>query len=176
MEYLNNTANRGIVFKGGASSDITLYCDAAFMCNHDLRSRGGWGIWMAGALVFAKSSMLSIMCQSATEAELVTTALGADDAEYVNEIKQSMKLPVNKYELMEDNQSVIEMLKNGKPTSQRTRHIGMRHFIVSDLMKQGKLSVVWCPTDKMIADIWTKPLTGKTFTKFRDMITEVVTH
>ena len=176
LEYLNGTANRGVVFKGGASSDITLYCDAAYMCHTDLRSRGGWGIWMAGALVFAKSSMLSIVCQSSTEAELVTSALAGDDANYINEIKAGMKLPVNKYDLMEDNQSVIEMLKNGKPTSQRTRHISMRHFKVAEWMKEDKLSVVWCPTDKMIADIWTKPLLGKTFTKFRDMITEVVTH
>ena len=29
---------------------------------------------------------------------------------------------------------------------------------------------LWCPTDKMIADFLTKPLQGKLFIKFRDVL------
>jgi hypothetical protein len=32
------------------------------------------------------------------------------------------------------------------------------------------LRVVWCPMDKMIADFLTKPLQGKAFVKFWDLL------
>ena len=32
------------------------------------------------------------------------------------------------------------------------------------------LLLVWCPTDKMIADFLTKPLQGKAFVEFRDLL------
>jgi hypothetical protein len=32
------------------------------------------------------------------------------------------------------------------------------------------LRVVWCPTDKMIADFLMKPLQGKAFVKFWDLL------
>ncbi len=39
-----------------------------------------------------------------------------------------------------------------------------------DHVANGDLSIVWCPTDKMIADFLTKPLQGKVFQKFRDVL------
>ena len=34
--------------------------------------------------------------------------------------------------------------------------------------------VVWCPIDKMIADLLTKPLQGKVFVEFRNKLKVVV--
>ena len=37
-------------------------------------------------------------------------------------------------------------------------------------MKSEKIDVQYCPTDKMIADFFTKPLQGSLFRKFRDVV------
>ena len=41
---------------------------------------------------------------------------------------------------------------------------------VADQVAKGDLRVVWCPTDEMIADFLTKPLQGKAFVKFLDLL------
>jgi hypothetical protein len=33
-----------------------------------------------------------------------------------------------------------------------------------------EISLHWCPTKEMVADLWTKPLQGKHFRKLRDYI------
>ena len=63
------------------------------------------------------------------------------------------------------------MERNGRASSsKRTKHIEIRYYYVADHIAKGDLLVVWCPTDKMIADFLTKPLQGKVFKKFRDVL------
>jgi hypothetical protein len=42
--------------------------------------------------------------------------------------------------------------------------------LVAAASMNGDLSIVMCPADKMIADFLTKPLQGKVFQKFRDVL------
>jgi hypothetical protein len=53
---------------------------------------------------------------------------------------------------------------NGKASSgQRTRHFNIKLFYITDLIKSGEVSIQYCPTDAMLADYMTKPLTGTKF-------------
>jgi hypothetical protein len=61
--------------------------------------------------------------------------------------------------------------KNGRASSsKRTKHINVRYYFVTDKIAKGELKVQWCPTTAMIADYMTKPLQGKLFRRFRDLI------
>ena len=63
--------------------------------------------------------------------------------------------------LYQDNKSVILLEKNDRAlSSKRTKYIEVWYYYVADWIEKGDLSVVWCPTDKMIADILTKSLQG----------------
>jgi hypothetical protein len=73
----------------------------------------------------------------------------------------------------QDNQSTIQLNKNGRSNSERTRHIEIRYFFISDRIKRGEIQVLYKPTLEMIADIMTKPLTGKLFQKLRDRILNI---
>ena len=44
--------------------------------------------------------------------------------------------------------------------------MNIRHFFVTDQAKKGNVTVQCCPTDQMIADHFTKPLTGTEFQAF----------
>ncbi len=73
--------------------------------------------------------------------------------------------------LYQDNKSAMLLETNGRASSsKRTRHIEIWYYYVADRVAKGDLRVVWCPTDEMIADFLTKPLQGKAFVKFRNML------
>ena len=77
--------------------------------------------------------------------------------------------------LYQDNKSSILLEKNGKASSgKRTKHINIRYFFITDRVKKGDVSVVWCPTEDMIAYYATKLLQGSLFNKFRDQIMGVI--
>ena len=73
--------------------------------------------------------------------------------------------------LAQDNQSTIALIKKGRSTSQRTRHIALRYFFVKDYVDKEIVRVVYVPTDEMVADILTKPVHGTpVFRKLRKML------
>ena len=78
--------------------------------------------------------------------------------------------------LFQDNKSAILLEKtNGKASSsKRMKHINIRYFFITDRVKSGDVSLVWCPTGDMIGDFMTKPLQGALFRKFRDQIMGVI--
>ena len=73
--------------------------------------------------------------------------------------------------LFQDNESTIRMEVNGQNScTGNSRHVDIRFFFVHDRVKSGKINVVYCPTDKMVADFFTKPLQGSIFKKFRALV------
>ena len=46
----------------------------------------------------------------------------------------------------------------------------MTYFFVADKIKNKEMKLVYCHTEKMIADFNSKPLQGKLFVEFRDTI------
>ena len=51
-----------------------------------------------------------------------------------------------------------------------SRHVHIRHFFVKDLGDKKQIKVLYCPTTKMLADFFTKPLQGELFRFFRSII------
>ena len=77
--------------------------------------------------------------------------------------------------LYQDNKSAILLEKNGWAfSSKQTKYIEIQYYYVADRIAKGDLTGVWCPTDKMISDFLTKPLQGKMFLQFRDVLMGVV--
>jgi hypothetical protein len=64
----------------------------------------------------------------------------------------------------------MRLENNGKRSSgKRTRHFDIKYYI-TDLIGREEVVVTYCPTEDMIADYMTKPLTGSKFNYFRDLI------
>lgn len=59
--------------------------------------------------------------------------------------------------LYEDNQSAIMMMKSNEFRS-KTKHIDTKYHFVTDLVKKNVISLKYCPTEEMIADMLTKLL------------------
>ena len=55
------------------------------------------------------------------------------------------------------------LAENGRSTSDRTKHIRLRYFFIKQYLDNGDFVLKHCSTDRMIADILTKPLQGAQF-------------
>ena len=63
------------------------------------------------------------------------------------------------------------MEKNGRTScTGNSRHINVRYFFVKDRVDKDEVSIEYCPTYFMIADYFTKPLQGRLFKMFRNVI------
>ena len=73
--------------------------------------------------------------------------------------------------IYQDNQSTILLEKNGRNScTGNTRHIDIRYFFVKDRVDKKEMKIIYCPTECMLADYLTKPLSGSLFRLFRDII------
>lgn len=64
--------------------------------------------------------------------------------------------------LCQDNKSIIPLENNSKSSSsKRTGALNVRCFFLTDQIWKKNLSVVHCPTNKMVGDYVSKPLQGK---------------
>ena len=60
--------------------------------------------------------------------------------------------------------SSLSLAKNGYvSSSKRTKHIKAKYFFVRHYNNAGEIDLQYCPTEKMWADVLTKPLQGEKF-------------
>ena len=71
--------------------------------------------------------------------------------------------------LYQDNESAIRLEKNAQHSSSRrtSRYLNIKYFLVKDKVKLEGISVVYCPTESMVADFFTKRLQGSIFQKLK---------
>ena len=56
------------------------------------------------------------------------------------------------------------------PRMRPSHHINVKYYHIKDCYECQELDIKYCPTDKMVADYFTKPLQGEKFYAFRKMI------
>ena len=60
---------------------------------------------------------------------------------------------------------------NGKTScGKSTRHFDIKLFYVANLVERKEVTIKYCPTDEMEADLFTKPLVGNKFGKYKRKI------
>jgi len=63
------------------------------------------------------------------------------------------------------------MLKNGKKScGKQSRHLNLRIFWTTDKLRELGIDVVYCKTELMLGDFFTKPLQGNLFRRMRDVV------
>ena len=73
--------------------------------------------------------------------------------------------------IYQDNKSAILLKKNGRNSrTGNTRHINIRYFWIKDVAGQGNLDIEYVPTNMMLVDYFTKPLSGTQFRTLREYV------
>ena len=74
---------------------------------------------------------------------------------------------LSKVPLLCDNESAICMADNLVKQS-HTKHIDIRYHFLRDHQQKGDIEIAYVSTHNQLADIFTKPLDEKTFSKLRN--------
>ena len=106
---------------------------------------------------------------STAEAEYMALASRAQEAMWMRQLTADLKsAPSKATTICEDNQSAIEMAKNPQFHG-RAKHIEIKYHFIREQVQKGIIELKYCPTDNMLADIFTKGLPQEQFKKLRDM-------
>ena len=157
----------------GAKSlyDLYTWIDSSYAIHPNMKGHTGGVMSYGTGIIHARSGKQKLNVKSSTECELVGTS-----EYYPYNIWQLMFMEAQGYKLMnnilyQDNQSTIRILNNGRNScTGNYRHVHIRYFFVKDRVDKDEVTVKYCPTHLMLADFFTKPLTGKLFHRFRDVI------
>jgi hypothetical protein len=171
LEYLNGTKDMPLIL--GADNLTTFYTwvDASFATHTDMRSHTGGAISFGRGAIICKSTKQKINTKSSTEAELIGASDYLPHTLYVRMFMEAQGYPIKQATFYQDNESAIKLETNGKLSSgQRTRHIDIRYFFITDHCKRHNVTITHCPTNAMLADFFTKPLQGAQFKKYRAVL------
>ena len=147
------------------------YVDASFAIHPDMRGHTGSILSMGKGSIQAKSIKQKLNTKSSTEAELIGSDDVLPDILWTGYFLEKQGYGVYRNVMMRDNKSCILLETNGQlSSSKRTKHINVRYFFIKDRIEKGDLKIKYCPTKKMIADFFTKPLQGTKFEEFRKLI------
>jgi hypothetical protein len=93
------------------------------------------------------------------ETELISFADKLTDIIWMRYFVKCQGYDINKYVVFQDNMSALLLEKNSRmSSSQPTKHIKAKYFLIKDYYDAGVIEVKFCPTDQMWADILTKQL------------------
>ena len=150
--------------------DMLVMIDSAHAVHDNMRGHTG-GITSYGTgIIDQKSSKQKMNTRSSTETEHVGTSEYLPKPIYFELFMEAQGYKP-KMTLAKDNQSEIRMLINGKEScTSNSKHVAIKYFWCTDRIKNGNITVKHCPTEKMVADYMSKPLQGKLFHTFRNVI------
>ena len=168
LRYMKGTKPIGIQFNKNKSLDLYGYCDADWAGELDSRrSTTGYVFILAGGAISWKVKAQPTVALSSAEAEYMALSAAVQEAIYLRNLMKDlgfgMRRPTTIYQ---DNQACISMAKN--PTNhQRRKHIDIRYHFINEAIENKQIQVVYCRTEDMHADIFTKPLSKVKFERHR---------
>jgi hypothetical protein len=132
---------------------------------------------LGNGAVMTGSTKQKVNTRSSAEAELI----GLDDyiakVMWTRHFLDAQGYNVKDNIIYQDNKSTIQLAENGRPNiGKRSRHLNIKYFFVTDLINRKQVSIKYCPTDEMVVDYMTKPLTGTKFKQYRALIMNLPNH
>jgi hypothetical protein len=168
LRYIKGTHQYGLQFKEGGDDKIIGFCDADWAGDQgDRKSTSGYAFFINGSLVSSRSRKQQTVALSSAEAEYVALSAAVQEAIWLRSVLEEIGVPqTGPILILEDNQSAIAIANNPE-SHDKTKHIAIRHHYVRDSVEAGDVKLEYCPTEKMVADILTKPLGQDRFEKLR---------
>jgi hypothetical protein len=117
-----------------------------------------------GVLAFKKQNSVAL---STAKAEYIATDHCCAELLWLRQTLRDYGYKLSKVPLLCDNDSAIRMADNPVEHS-RTKHIDIRYHFLRDHQQMGDIEIAYVSTKEQLADIFTKPLGEKTFSKLRN--------
>ena len=172
LRYLKGTSDLVLKFQQSEKGCCLVgYSDADWAGDHDDRhSTTGNLFQLAGGPVSWLSKKQSVVALSTSEAEYVALSTCAQEAIWLRRLLDGLKAsPSGPTVIMEDNQGAIAIAKNPVAHT-RTKHIDIRFHFIREAVQNGSIELRYCPSEEMVADLLTKPLSKGQFQKLCELM------
>ena len=158
--YLAGTRRLGILYGVGARCEG--FCDSDWGGGEDRRSTSGYVFMLNGGAISWASRKQPTVALSSTEAEYIALTQAVKEVLWLRTLFVEMGAPKHAREISQissDNQGAITLAKN-PGFHARSKHIDIQyHFIRQHTNTDtGSITLDYCPTEEMTADILTKGL------------------
>ena len=174
LRYLKGSMEHELCFrKCDGELNLISYTDADWASSLDDRhSTTGYCFSLTenGPPILWKSNKQPTIALSTCETEYVSLAATTQESLYLMQLLNSMDSKIYTCtRIYEDNQGAIALSKN--PVSrQRCKHIDIKYNFLRQVLISGKIDIVYCQTEHMVADILTKAATKVKLDRFRPIL------
>lgn len=164
LEYGGDHLQRALgslsIREGGTVGEDVIMSDADWASDTtDRRSMSGYACYFEGCLIAWSSTKQRVVSLSSTEAEYVSITNSMKQGLWLRTILDQILIePPNPYPILCDNQGTVDVSASFI-TVKLLKHIDIRFHFIREHIRNGLFVVLWIPTDRMTADIFTKPLT-----------------
>ena len=174
LRYVRGTVQYGLVYRAPPHPNhhppvLEGYVDADWAGDlGSRRSTSGYIFTLGGGVLCWASKRQKSVSLSTAEAEYVAASVAGQEAKFLHGVLEQVGVDILMPITMHcDNQSCIRIIEN-PCLHTRAKHIDIRYHFVRDLVREGILDFVYCPSRENVADVFTKALCLELFRTFRD--------
>jgi hypothetical protein len=173
--FLKGVMNKGLHYTSSSIEDgvdIAIYTDSDWGSNPDDRkSISGFVVTINGNPVSWCSRTQKSTALSSCEAEFLALSEAVREALWLWNLFEELNVGfVKPITIHVDNQSAIKLAENAV-SHQRSKHIDIRYFRVREEVANGKIKLLYVPTQENIADIMTK---STSFAVFQKLVVKLI--
>lgn len=159
LRYLAGTIHYSLCFHKNENWSMYAYTDADWANDiTDRKSYTGYVIKLGNCTVNWESRKQRCVSLSSCESEYLAISDVCKDVSFIKSLLSEILPKQINCIVYNDNQSAQKLLQAKEYCHKRTKHIDIRYHYVKDLISKNVIKVEYLPTDKMIADVLTKPL------------------
>jgi hypothetical protein len=146
-----------LVFGQGEEHTITGYSDANRNSTEGRHPIMGYVFFLSSGTISWSSKHESLVTLSTTKSKYVALTHTAKKALWLQSFYRELFGKKQIVEMKSDNQGAIALSHDDKFHA-RTKHIDIHFHFIHQCVKNGKVTLVYCPTNDMTANILTKAL------------------
>ncbi|GJV65374.1 retrovirus-related pol polyprotein from transposon TNT 1-94 [Tanacetum coccineum] len=167
LMYLKGTPTLGLYYPKCSGFNLKGYSDSDYAgCNMDIKSTSVTYQILGGKLVCWSAKKQQLVAMSSAEAKYVTAAGCCASILWMKSQLGDYDIHYKMVPIFCDNTSSIA-ISNNLVLHSRTKHIDIRYHFIRDHILKGDIELYFIPTEYQLADIFTKPLDGPTFTRLK---------
>jgi hypothetical protein len=157
FRYLAGTKNYSLTY-GNERHDLIGYTDADGAAQEHRHAISGFAFLIDGAAVSWASKKQEIITLSTAEAEYVAATHAAKECIWLRRLITNFFGPPKSPTLLHcDNQAALHLAHDDNYHA-RTKHIDIRFHFIRQTVQDHSITMRYCPTEDMTADILTKAI------------------
>ncbi|KAG7540627.1 hypothetical protein ISN45_Aa07g008040 [Arabidopsis thaliana x Arabidopsis arenosa] len=167
IKYVKGTVEYRLSYTKHTNHNLAGFCDADWSgCLDGRQSTSGGCFFLGNNLIAFHSKKQNCVYLSSTQAEYIAMGSCCTQLPWMKQMLADYGMTSEILLIHCDNTGAIDITKN--PVHHiRTKHIGIRHHFIRELVEGKLVEILYIDTEKQLADIFTKPLDLSTFTNLQ---------